>query len=92
MADDPLSAKKQLLIAQAELQRIKLGLAWHDMRQSIWPAIIPPLKSAARGTAGHVLGFALPVFGMARAGRIVRLLSIAVSAYRLLRGFARPHR
>ena len=86
---DDLAAKKQLLIAQAEFDRLKLALAAHDVRRIVRPGVDASRHASAYSTASRVLGFALPVLGASRAGRIVRALSIALSVYRFLRGFRR---
>ena len=87
---DDLAAKKQLLIAQAEFDRIKLALAAHDVRRIVRPSVDKARHAAATSAASRVLCFALPVLGASHAGRVVRALSIALSVYRFLRGFRRP--
>jgi hypothetical protein len=84
-----LEAKKQLLIAQAEFDRLKFAMAMHDVRRIVRPRVEPSRRTAAHSTASRVLGFVLPVLGASRLGRIVRGLSIALSIYRFLRGFRR---
>lgn len=84
---DDLAAKKQLLIAQAEFDRLKLALAAHDVRRIVRPPVDAARYAAAKSAASRALGFALPVLGASRAGRVVRALSIALSVYRFLRGF-----
>ena len=83
---DDLEAKKQLLIAQAEFDRIRLALAIHDVRRIVRPSV-DARGPAAHSAAARILGFATPVLGASRAGRIVRALSIALSMYRFLRGW-----
>lgn len=87
---DDLAARKQLLIAQAEFDRLKVALAVHDVRRIIRPSVDRGRHAAATSAASRVLGFALPVLGASHAGRIVRALSIALSVYRFLRGMRRP--
>jgi len=82
---DDLEAKKQLLIAQAEFDRLKLAIAVHDVRRIVRPAVEPSSLPAAHSTASRMLGFVLPVLGASRFGRVVRALSIALSIYRLMR-------
>lgn len=72
-------------MAQAELERIKVGLAWHDVKASFRPAVMPFANSAARSTASRLIGFALPMLGMGKAGSMVKLLSLGVTAYKLFR-------
>jgi hypothetical protein len=88
---DDLESKKQLLIAQAEFDRLKFAMAMHDVRRIVRPPVEPSRRTAAHSTASRVLGFVLPVLGASRLGRVVRGLSIALSIYRFLRGFrSRP--
>ena len=84
---DDLEAKKALLIAQAEFDRLKLALAIRDLRAIARPPIAAAARSAAQASATRILGFVLPIFGFARAGRIVRVLSLALSVIRLARGW-----
>jgi hypothetical protein len=84
---DDLAAKKQLLIAQAEFDRLKLAMAVHDVRRIVRPPVAPSERPAAHSTAARLLRFVLPVLGPSRVGRMVRGLAIALSAYRFLRGF-----
>ena len=86
---DDLEARKALLIAQAEFDRLKLALAVHDVRAIARPPIAAAARSAAQASATRILGFVLPILGFARAGRIVRVLSIALSVVRLARGWRR---
>jgi hypothetical protein len=82
-----LDAKKQLLVAQAEFDRLKFALAVHDVKRLVRPTILASARPAAHSAAARILGFALPAFGLARMGRVVRALSIALSIYRFMRGF-----
>ena len=86
---DDLAAKKQLLIAQAEFDRLKFALAVHDVRRMVRPQLDTARHAAATSAASRVLGLVLPVLGASNAGRVVRALSIALSIYRFLRGFRR---
>ena len=82
---DDLEAKKQLLIAQAEFDRLKFAMAMHDVRRIVRPVVEPSARPAAHSAASRMLGFVLPMLGASRVGRVVRGLSIAMSIYRLLR-------
>ena len=82
---DDLQAKKQLLIAQAEFDRLKLAMAVHDVRRLARPSL--EATHAPRSLASRALAFALPLIGTGRAGAIVRGLTVAVSVYRFVRGF-----
>lgn len=81
-----LEARRELLVAQAEFDRLKLAMAAHDVRRIVRPTVSRAERSAAHGIAARVLGFALPVLGFSRVGRVVRGLSMALSVYRFLTG------
>ena len=81
---DDLEARKQLLIAQAEFDRLKFAMAIHDLRRIVRPALSHSGGPAAHSAAARLLGFVLPMFGAAHAGRVVRALSIALSIVRFL--------
>ena len=85
---DELTAKKQLLVAQAEFDRLRLALAAHDLRRIVRPRFDGTRHGAAQSLASRALGMAMPVLGASGAGRVVRALSIALSVYRFLRGFS----
>jgi hypothetical protein len=82
-----LESKRELLIAQAEFDRLKLAMAVHDLRAVARPPIAAAARSAAHASAARLIGLALPILGFARAGRAVRALSIGLSIYRVLRGW-----
>ena len=63
MTHDDLESKRALLVAQAELDRLKLVHAARDVRGSV------------RG----------PLTGVARAGRVMRALSLALAVWRFVR-------
>ena len=83
---DDLEARKQLLIAQAEFDRLKFAMAIHDLRRIVRPAMAFSGRPGAHSAASRLLGFVLPMVGAPHAGRLVRALSIALSIYRFLRG------
>lgn len=84
---DDLATRKQLLIAQAEFDRLKLAMALHDVRRIVRPPVEAARGPAARLTASRMLGFVLPVVGASRVGRVIRALSIALSLVRFLSGW-----
>ncbi|MBC7858581.1 MAG: hypothetical protein H7Z39_07315 [Burkholderiaceae bacterium] len=84
---DDLAAKKQLLIAQAEFDRIKFALAIHDLKRTIRSPVAAGHRGTAHSMAARLIGFALPALGRSRAGVVLRAGSIALAVYRFLRGF-----
>ena len=88
---DDLATRKQMLIAQAEFDRLKLAMTLHDLRRIVRPGVATSRRPAAHSTASRLLGLAMPVFGASRAGRVIRALSIALSMYRFLRSWSGRH-
>ncbi|HVF65464.1 MAG TPA: hypothetical protein VNE58_15870 [Casimicrobiaceae bacterium] len=87
---DDIDARKELLIAQAEFDRLKFAMAMHDLRRTVRPrADDGTLATAAHSPAARLLRFIVPVAGTSGAGRIVRAMSIALSVYRFLQRFGR---
>jgi hypothetical protein len=81
-------ARKQLLVAQAEFDRIKFALAVHDVRRLVRRPVEAHLHTRSHSAAAKLLGFALPILGASRAGRVVRAMTIALSIYRFVRRLA----
>ncbi|HEY2818069.1 MAG TPA: hypothetical protein VGK44_13170 [Casimicrobiaceae bacterium] len=80
-----LTARKELLTAQADLSRIQLALAWDDMRNSIVPSAQAPLFTGASKAAAFLVGIAAPLIGRTRFTRAVRYASIVMGIYRAIR-------
>ena len=83
---DP-ATRKALLIAQANLQRMQATLAWHDVRQAVLPPGAGARSGSARRVATWVVGIAVPLLGIARAGRLMRALTITLTVMRVVRGW-----
>ena len=87
-----LAEKRARLVATADLERMKLGLAWHEVRVAIAPAPDVGRRSRVRPYVVRALGFALPLLGYPRMGRALRtagaVLAIwrAATAWRSFRG------
>ena len=77
-----LAARKGLLTAQADLARIQLALAWHDMRSSILPPPGAPLFTGSHKAAAFIVGIAAPLIGRTRFTRVLRYASIAMGIFR----------
>jgi hypothetical protein len=85
MRRDDLQARKELLIAQAEIDRLAFAMALHDVRRVVRPSIDAVHRAHSNTTASKVLAFAAPLLGAARLSRVVRALSVALTIYRFLR-------
>jgi hypothetical protein len=82
---DELAAKRALLIAQADYDRMKLTLAAGELRRIVRPPIDMREHPRAHTIAARALRFAIPVLGVTRAGGLVRAFSIALAIYRIVR-------
>ena len=78
-----LSERKARLVAQSDLQRMQALLAWHSIRRIVSPPPPPVRSKASRSIAATLIGIALPLFGGARLGRVVRTLSMAATLMRV---------
>jgi hypothetical protein len=78
-----LTERKARLIAQSDLQRMQALLAWHSIRRVISPPPPPARSKVSRSIAATLIGIALPLFGGARLGRVVRTLSMAATLLRV---------
>lgn len=84
---DALARRKALLVTQSEIDRTRLAVAAQELR---WQ-ILPPRASGDLGgersgfLAARLVGLAVPLFGASRSLRVVRTLSLAVAAYRMIR-------
>jgi hypothetical protein len=86
MGGEDLQAKKELLIAQAEFDRIAFALALHDVRRVVRPSGEAFRRTHSHSAAAKFLDFAAPFLGTERLSRAVRALSIALTIYRFMRG------
>ena len=86
MRHEDLQAKKELLVAQAEFDRIAFAMALHDVRRVVRPSGEGFTRMHSHSTAARLLDFAAPFVGHQRLSRAVRALTIALTIYRFMRG------
>ena len=89
MSESPqrLSARKQLLLAQAQLQRMQISLYVDDARDALRPAGLIG-SAVARPAAFVALADTVArVLGWRRLSGVVRLGAIAFAAYRIARAW-----
>ena len=82
MSDRPrdLAERRALLVARAELERAQLALAVHDLKHRDLAAVVAQSPaSAAAAIASTLVRFAVPLLGITRAGRWVRIASIGLA-------------
>jgi hypothetical protein len=87
-----LAARKQLLVAQSELQRMQLALYAGDARAALRPAGLIGGAVARPAAAIAMVDTIARLFGLRRVSRIVRIAGLALMAFRFAgawRGSAR---
>ena len=82
---DKLATRKALIVAQGELARIELRLAWLDMRAAVAPPSADQRSTSVRRMASFLIAIATPLFGRSRLGRVLRFASVGLAAYRAVR-------
>jgi MFS superfamily sulfate permease-like transporter len=90
MNREELDRRKSLLVAQSHLHRLQAKMAWNDVKEAIAPPHLAPTRgSHVRSVAATLVGIAVPVFGLSRLGRIMRVVSIGMMVMRVVRGLRR---
>jgi hypothetical protein len=84
----PIAERKALLVARAELDRMRLTAAARDV-QSI---VLPHRGDASQGrraSAAMLIGVAAPVLGLPRLAHWLRAATLALTVYRIVRRWRR---
>lgn len=84
MAD--LDERRARLVASADLERLKIGVAWHDVRAALAPSSDP---GRMRPFVLRTIGFALPLLGYRRMGRTLRVIAVGVAVWRAMTAWRR---
>jgi len=86
-----LAARREHLIAQSELDRVRLAHAMLGVRSAASPLRMLGFAggSPLRSIAGTLIGFAVPALGASRARGILRVAAFAVAIVRVMRRFVR---
>ncbi|MEO8346676.1 MAG: hypothetical protein ABI607_13375 [Betaproteobacteria bacterium] len=87
MTSEQLTRRKELLVAQAHLHRLQARMAWHDITQIVAPPHLAPPRGHLRSIATTLVGVGIPLLGLGRMGRIMRVVSIGMMVMRIVRGF-----
>ncbi len=85
MSGDTLAAKKALVIARADLARVEMSMAWHDLRDAVAPPPADARSTTVRRMATLLIAVATPVVGRSKFVRVLRYASIALAALRAIR-------
>ena len=86
-----LAARKEHLIAQSDIDRVRLAHAVLGVRSAVSPFRLLGFAggSPLRSIAGTLLGYAIPAVGVTRARGILRVAAFAVAIVRIMRRFVR---
>lgn len=86
-----LAARKEHLIAQSDIDRVRLAHAVLGVRSAVSPFRMLGFAggSPLRSIAGTLIGFAVPALGATRARGILRVAAFAVAIVRIMRRFVR---
>jgi hypothetical protein len=75
--------RKAQLVARCDLERLRLQFSLQQMRQAVTGPRTGTRAAWTAPVAATLLSFALPSLGVQRLTGYVRLLSLAVTAYRI---------
>ena len=81
-----LAARRELLAARCELDRLELALAWHDLRRSLGTGGDRAMAQRAHPWLGRAIALVVPLIGAVRARRMSRYISVALLVYRIATG------
>jgi len=79
-----LAARKQMLLAELQLQRLQMSLYASDARQALRPAGLIGGAVARPAAAMALVDTIARLLGWHRVARIVRLGAVAFTAYRIV--------
>ena len=86
---DDLAARRALLVAKADLERIDLAVALRDLRDAFEPHPEAGRLRRMHPMFARALRLAIMIFGARRLGPLARTLSIGLVAFRLVRDLRR---
>ncbi|HEX7271409.1 MAG TPA: hypothetical protein VF420_04570 [Casimicrobiaceae bacterium] len=82
---DELAERKQLLLAQLQLQRMEAALRATELREAIRPASMIGGAITRPAAVIGLIDLVAPLFGLRRFARWARAGTVAVIVYRILR-------
>ena len=82
-----LSDRKALLLMRANLDRIRVNFAVHEVIAIVSPPRATPRANALRPTASMIAAIAIPVLGMTRFARWLRVASVVMTVVRVARNW-----
>ena len=79
-----IAERKALLATRAELDRVRLTIAVHDVKAIVRPPRSAARLAAVRPVAASLVGFLAPVIGFRRFRRWLRVGSMALTILRIV--------
>jgi hypothetical protein len=83
-----LAERRAHLVTRAHVDRARMTLALHEIRTLVSPPPDRARTAELRPTAATILRFAMPLLGLTRVARFVRIASFALTAYRIARNWS----
>jgi len=83
-----LAERRAQLVTRAHVDRARMTLALHEIRMVVSPPPSRARTAELRPTAATILRFALPLLGVSRVARYLRIASFAITAYRIARNWS----
>ena len=84
---DELSERRARLVAQCELERMRVHAAFRDAENALLPASDPLRRARVRPWVVRLVGLALPLVGFHRLGRMLRVAGTGLAVYRAVSGW-----
>lgn len=81
---DDYALRKAQLIAQCDLERLRIQFALHELRITLTAPIATEPTAWAAPVAATLISFAVPTLGVQRATGILQILSFALKGYQAL--------
>jgi hypothetical protein len=83
-----LAERRAQLVTRVHVDRARMTLALLEVRAIVSPPPDHTRSAELRSTAATILTFAVPLLGMTRVGRFLRIASFGLTAYRIARGWS----
>lgn len=79
-----LAERRARLVAQCELERMRVRAAFHDAETALLPPADPLRRARLRPWVVRLVGIALPLVGFHRLGRMLRVAGTGLAVYRAI--------
>lgn len=84
-----ITERKRLLLARADLERMRMRLAGREARALLSPSARARQDAGNKSKARTLLAVAVPLLGAARFGRVLHIASMALGVLRVARSLRR---